>query len=181
MPHEIDRLLDAFFSLKARHLGAQGLPNVFAEPGVSRFLRDACHCKLPNGERLIEIHALESGDELLALFGAIVDKYRFSSMFNTYTLGENARHSPGLILLTHIVNRCGARGVKSFDIGLGRAHYKSFFCREPEPLFDSFLGLTPRGRTAAMAIALAHSAKRQIKQSETLWACVQMIRRLRAR
>ena len=72
-------------------------------------------------------------------------------MFNTYTLGDNARHSPGLILLVHMVNESGARGVRSFDIGVGRAHYKSFFCRESEPLFDTFLPLTPRGRLAAAA------------------------------
>ena len=66
-------------------------------------------------------------------------------MFNTYTLGENARHSPGLVLLTHMVADSAARGLRSFDIGVGRAHYKSFFCREPEPLFDTF----SRSRCAA--------------------------------
>ena len=72
-------------------------------------------------------------------------------MFNTYTLGENARHSPGLILLMHMIGECADRGLRSFDIGVGEAHYKSFFCKEPEPLFDIFLPLTPRGRLAAPA------------------------------
>ena len=144
---DIDRLFDRF--LKRNHMAAQGLRNVFAEPGVADFLRAACHSKLPNGRPLIEIHALEADGELLALFGSLVDGYRSSSMFNTYTFGENARYSPGLILIGHIINDCGARGIQSFDIGVGRAHYKSFFCREPEPLFDTFIGLTARGRIAA--------------------------------
>jgi CelD/BcsL family acetyltransferase involved in cellulose biosynthesis len=177
---EIDRLLGSFFALKASHMAAQGLGNVFAEPGVAKFLRAACHCKLLNGRPLIEIHALEVTDEVLALFGTIIDDYRCSSMFNTYTLGENARHSPGLILLGHMINECGARGVHSFDIGVGRAHYKSFFCREPELLFDTFLALTPRGRLAAAAFAAAFSAKRAIKQNRALWAAVQILRRVRA-
>ncbi len=32
---------------------------------------------------------------MLALFGSIVDEYRFSSMFNTYTQAKMPRHSPG--------------------------------------------------------------------------------------
>jgi CelD/BcsL family acetyltransferase involved in cellulose biosynthesis len=178
---DIDRLLDSFFALKASHMAAQGLGNVFDEPGVAGFLREACHCKLADHRPLIEIHALEGGNEVLALFGAVVDDYRCSSMFNTYTLGNNARHSPGLILLGHMINECGARGVQSFDIGVGRAHYKSVFCRDPVPLFDTFVALTPLGRLATTAFAAAFSAKRAIKQNGALWAAVQTWRRVRAR
>ena len=178
---ETDRLLESFLTLKSRHMAAQGLANVFAEAGVAEFLRAAGHCKLADGRPLIEIHALEGGGEVLALFGATVDDYRFSSMFNTYTLGEHARHSPGLVLLMHMVTECAGRGVRSFDIGVGRAHYNSFFCREPEPLFDTFLPRTPRGRVAALALGLAFATKRLIKQNRTLWAAVQALRRVRAR
>src|SRR5262249_24398977 len=110
----------------------------------------------------------------------VVNAYRFSSMFNTYTRGELARHSPGLILLTHMLTQCASRGLSSFDIGVGRAHYKSFFCREPEPLVDTFLPFTPRGRLAGAAFATAFAAKRAIKQNRTLWAGVLALRRVRA-
>jgi CelD/BcsL family acetyltransferase involved in cellulose biosynthesis len=178
---EIDRLLDAFFTLKSRHMAAQGVPNVFAEPGVADFLRDACHRKLENGAPLIELHALEGGGEVLALFGSIVDDYRFSSMFNTYTLGESGRYSPGLVLLTHMIDDCARRGSRSFDIGVGRAHYKSFFCKEAEPLFDVFLPLTAKGRVFAPALSATFATKRLIKRKPALWAAVQALRRLRAR
>jgi CelD/BcsL family acetyltransferase involved in cellulose biosynthesis len=180
-PADIDRLLDNFFELKANHMAAQGLANVFAEPGVAEFLREACHARLPDQRPLVELHALESTTEVLALVGAIVDDYRCSTMFNTYTLGENTRHSPGLILLVHMIDSCGARGVHTFDIGVGRAHYKSFFCREPEPLYDCFVALTPSGRLAGAAFAAMFSAKRTIKENPTLWAAVQTWRRVRAR
>jgi CelD/BcsL family acetyltransferase involved in cellulose biosynthesis len=178
---EIERLLDSFFSLKASHMAAQGLDNVFADPGIPEFLRSTCHHKLANGRPLIELHALEAMGEVLAIFGTIVDNYRASSMFNTYTLGENARYSPGLILLVHMINEFSARGVKTFDIGVGRAHYKSFFCREPEPLFDTFLALTPRGKVFALLLAGIFSMKRLIKNNRSLWSAVQLMRRLRAR
>jgi CelD/BcsL family acetyltransferase involved in cellulose biosynthesis len=178
---DVDRLLDSFFALKSAHMAAQGVGNVFAEPGVAEFLREASHRNLANGRPLIEIHALEGGGEVLALFGTIVDDYRFSSMFNTYTLSDNSRHSPGLILLTYMVNEAAARGVSSFDIGVGQARYKSFFCREPEPLFDTFLPLSSRGRLAAAAFGATFAAKRVIKQNPTLWSAVQAVRRVRAR
>jgi CelD/BcsL family acetyltransferase involved in cellulose biosynthesis len=177
---DIDRLLDAFFALKAVHMRAQGLTNVFAEPGVTEFVRQASHIKLPEGRPLIELHALEGDGEVLAVFGAVVDPYRFSAMFNTYTLSQHARHSPGLILLQHMIGACAARGARSFDIGVGRAHYKSFFCKEPEPLFDTFLPLTPRGHLAAPAFRATFAAKRIIKSRPALWAAVQFLRRIRA-
>src|SRR5882757_5949866 len=67
---DIDRLLADFFALKSSHMAAQGLNNAFAEEGAAEFLREACHGKFPDGRPLIEIHALEGGGELLALFGA---------------------------------------------------------------------------------------------------------------
>jgi CelD/BcsL family acetyltransferase involved in cellulose biosynthesis len=177
---DIDRLLDAFFALKAVHMRSQGLTNVFAEPGVAAFVRQASHIRLADGRPLIELHALEGDGEVLALYGAVVDPYRFSAMFNTYTLSSHARHSPGLILLQHMIAACAQRGARSFDIGVGRAHYKSFFCKEAEPLFDTFLPLTPRGRLAAPAFRATFAAKRMIKSKPALWAAVQFFRRFRA-
>jgi CelD/BcsL family acetyltransferase involved in cellulose biosynthesis len=178
---DIDRLLADFFALKSSHMAAQGLNNAFAEEGAAEFLREACHGKFPDGRPLIEIHALEGGGELLALFGATADDYRFSSMFNTYTLGENGRHSPGLVLLAHMVRDSAKRGLRSFDLGVGRAEYKSYFCREPQPLVDSFLPLSARGRLAALVFGTTFAARRVIKQNPTLWSAVQTLRRVRAR
>jgi CelD/BcsL family acetyltransferase involved in cellulose biosynthesis len=177
---DIDRLLDAFLALKSVHMAAQGLPNVFGEPGVAEFLREVSHVRLPTGRQLIEIHALEGDGDVLALFGAVADDERFSAMFNTYTLGQNARHSPGLILIRHMLAACVARGLRGFDLGVGRAQYKSFFCKEPEPLFDTFVPLTARGQLAAPIFRLIFAAKRTIKNKPALWGAVLRFRRWRA-
>ncbi len=173
---DVDRLLDAFFPLKAAHMAAQALPNIFAEPGNEDFLRQSCHQGLAAGKLLIEMHALEASGELLALFAGISDGRRFSGMFNTYTLSDHARQSPGLVLLTHIIANLADRSVQSFDLGVGEARYKTFFCKEPEALFDSFLPLTPLGRLAAIAAREGSRMKRQIKQSRALWSLVQTLR-----
>jgi CelD/BcsL family acetyltransferase involved in cellulose biosynthesis len=173
---EVGRLLDAFFELKAAHMTAQALPNIFAEPRHEAFLRDGCHQGLAAGTPLIEIHALEGGGELLALFGGISDGRRFSGMFNTYTLSDNARQSPGLVLLVNVIDNLADRSLQSFDLGVGEATYKTFFCKEPEPLFDSFLPLTPLGRLAAITASAGGHVKRTIKQSRVLWSVVRTFR-----
>jgi CelD/BcsL family acetyltransferase involved in cellulose biosynthesis len=175
-PGEVERLLNAFFPLKAAHMKAQALPNIFGDPCHEAFLRDACHQGLATGNPLIEIHAIEGGGEMLAVFGAINDGRRTSGMFNTYTVSDNARQSPGLVLLVNVIGDLADRGVQAFDLGVGEAKYKTFFCKEPEPLFDSFLPLTPLGRVAAVTARASGHLKRRIKQSGALLRLVHAIR-----
>jgi CelD/BcsL family acetyltransferase involved in cellulose biosynthesis len=174
---DVDRYLDAFFAQKAARLQAHGLSNVFAGPGVEAFIRAVCKVDLASGQPLIEIHVLDSDSEMLALFAGVQNGRRFSSMFNSYTISENARWSPGTILLLHLVADCADRGLQSFDLGLGKADYKALFCKETEVLFDSFVPLTPLGRAAAVAARWTYAIKGRIKNSPRLWPVVQEVRR----
>jgi CelD/BcsL family acetyltransferase involved in cellulose biosynthesis len=70
---EIKRLLDAFFRIKPQRMAEQKLPNVFAEPGVEDFIRNACMTPLAGGGRVIEIHARECDDEVIAIFAGVGD------------------------------------------------------------------------------------------------------------
>jgi CelD/BcsL family acetyltransferase involved in cellulose biosynthesis len=177
-PAEVDRFLDGFFRQKAAKLKAIGVPNVFAEPGIEAFLRASCHCGLASGSPLIELHALEGDGELLALFSGLHDGRRFTSNFNSHTLSEHSRFSPGLILLQHLIARCADRGFEKFDIGPGEAAYKSFFCREFEPIFDSILPLSARGKMAVLPMRAARRLKTEIKRSPLLWPLATVLRGL---
>ena len=42
--------------------------------------------------------------EVIAIFAGVADGHRFSMMFNTYTMSESARYSPGLILMRDIID-----------------------------------------------------------------------------
>ena len=176
-PGEVERLLAQFMALKTAHMTAQGLPNVFAEEGVEAFLRSACHRGLGEGRPPVELHGLEIDGELLALFGVLTDGQSLSVMINTYTLGENARHSPGLILILHLIQACAERGIDRFDLGVGEAAYKSWFCKQPINLFDSFLPLTPLGRLSAIAFEMTNTLKREVKSSSMLWNAYRGLRR----
>jgi CelD/BcsL family acetyltransferase involved in cellulose biosynthesis len=167
-PAEIDRLLAAFFVQKAAHFAERGINNVFADPRVSGFIRTGCHATSACGRPVIELHGIVCDDEVIAVIGGVADAWRFSCMFNSYTTSEAGRHSPGLILLSLIVPRCAARGLAGFDLGPGRAPYKSVFCREAEGLFDSVIAVSWRGRLAAPALRALRAGKRHIK-ANTAW------------
>ncbi|CAL77979.1 conserved hypothetical protein; putative Acyl-CoA N-acyltransferase related protein [Bradyrhizobium sp. ORS 278] len=173
---EIAETLDWFFRTKPIRMAEQKLPNVFAEAGVEAFVRSACMARLPCGHRAIEIHALRCDDEIIAMFAGVADGTRFSMMFNTYTLSENARWSPGLILMRSIIDHYAQRDYRALDLGIGSDGYKRIFCKGDEPIFDSFIDVTARGRAAATAMAAIGRAKHAVKHSPALFRLAQRLR-----
>ncbi len=173
---EIARMLDAFFRVKPLRMAEQKLPNVFAGPGVEDFIRAACMAELADGGHAIDIHALECDDEVIALFAGVADGHRFSMMFNTYTMSDNSRYSPGLILMRNIVDHYAERGYRALDLGIGSDDYKRLFCKDDEPIFDSFIPLTLRGQLAATAMAGVNRAKHLVKHNQTLFQLAQKMR-----
>jgi CelD/BcsL family acetyltransferase involved in cellulose biosynthesis len=160
------RLLDAFFAIKPLRMAEQKIRNVFAEPGTEQFIRSACVGGLAAGNAAIELHGLECDAEVIAIFAGISDGHRYSTMFNTYTMSEAARNSPGLILIRNMIDHHVSRGGTSFDFGVGTDEYKLQFCKDArQPLFDSFFALSAKGLVAAKALSLETSVKRAIKQS----------------
>jgi CelD/BcsL family acetyltransferase involved in cellulose biosynthesis len=165
---DIARLLDWFLRVKPVRMAQQRLPNVFAEPGVADFIRKACLARRPGGGRLIDIHALECDEEIIALYAGVADGQRFSMMFNSYTLSDHSRFSPGLLLIRNIIDHCAARGYRALDLGVGSDSYKQMFCKREEPMFDSFIALSARGRAAAPAMSLATHGKHLVKHNQAL-------------
>ena len=173
---DIQRLLDWFFLVKPRRMAEQKIPNVFAKPGVEDFIRNACMTALDSGARVVDIHALECDDEVLAMFAGVADGVRFSMMFNTYTLSGSSRYSPGLILMRNIIDHYAGLGYRAFDLGIGSDHYKRLFCKSDEPIFDSFVPLSRRGKVAAATMSGVVSAKRLVKQNPALLHMAQRLR-----
>ena len=173
---EVGRLLDWFFQIKPLRMAEQRLPNVFADPGVEDFVRAACLTPLASGGHVIDIHALECDDEVIAIFAGVADGHRFSMMFNTYTMSENSRYSPGLILMRSIVDHHAEAGYRALDLGIGSDDYKRLFCKSDEPIFDSFIPLSLRGKPAAAAMSGLISAKRLVKHNQALFHMAQKLR-----
>jgi CelD/BcsL family acetyltransferase involved in cellulose biosynthesis len=180
-PHEIRRVLDAFFKQKRARMRALGVPDVFAAPSVRHFIEAAATEHIAKRPAPIELYELSVNDIIVATMGGIVGGGRFCAMFNSIAQGRCAIESPGEQLIVNLVRRCCERGLDTFDLGIGEAHYKNLFCGDAEPLFDSYLPLSAGGRLLAIAFAIAASVKRSIKQSQPLWSLALATRRLRAR
>lgn len=179
-PNEIRRVLDAFFKQKSARTRAIGVPDVFAEPGVRRFIEAAANDRLAQGEPVIELYALSVDDIIVATMGGIVGGGRFCAMFNSILPGRFAIESPGEQLIVNLVRQCCERGLDTFDLGIGESRYKNLFCEDAEPLFDNYLPLTSAGSLLALAYRAGSVVKRGIKQQPTLWSMVCGARRLRA-
>jgi CelD/BcsL family acetyltransferase involved in cellulose biosynthesis len=173
---DITRLLDWFFVIKPLRMAEQKLPNVFAEPGVEDFIRGACMTPLADGGHVIDIHALECDDEVIAIFAGVADKSRFSMMFNTYTMSGSSRYSPGLILIRNIIDHYAGRGFRALDLGIGSDDYKRLFCRSDEPIFDCFIPLSLRGKVAVAAMSGVNRAKHVVKHNQALFHMAQRLR-----
>lgn len=165
---DIKRLLDAFFIVKPQRMAAQKLPNVFADAGIEDFIRTACLTPVAGGGYAIDIHALECDSEMIAMYAGVADGHRFSMMFNTYTMSEHAKYSPGQILMREIIDYYASQKYTSLDLGIGSDEYKLLFCKGDEPIFDSYIPLNAKGRMAALAMSFLANAKRFVKQTPTL-------------
>ncbi len=173
---DINRLLDAFFIIKPQRMALSKLPDIFSDEATKAFVRSACLARLPNGERTIELHALECDSELISIFACVADGDRFSTMFNTYTISDSARYSPGLIVLRHMIDHFGERGYSSADFGVGSDEYKLTFCKHDEPIVDAFVPLTARGKFSALGMSSLTHAKRLVKHNPALLQMAQMLR-----
>jgi CelD/BcsL family acetyltransferase involved in cellulose biosynthesis len=174
---DVDRILDWFFKVKPMRMAEQKLPNVFAEPGVEAFIRKACRAPDAGGGRVIDVHVLECDEEVIAMFAGVADGHRFSMMFNTYTMSARSRYSPGLILMRNIVDHYAGKRYRALDLGIGLDDYKRVFCKGDEPIFDSFIALSTRGRVAAPAMSALNRVKRLVKRNRLLLRAAQAARR----
>lgn len=173
---DITRLLDWFFRVKPQRMAEQKLPNVFADPGIEDFIRLACATPLANGHHVIDIHALECDEEVIAIFAGVADGYRFSMMFNTYTMSASSKFSPGLILMRDIIDHYAGQDYRAFDLGIGSDDYKRLFCKDDEPIFDSFIALSQRGKLAAGVMSGLNRTKRLVKHNPALLEMAQKLR-----
>ena len=173
---DVTRLLDWFFRVKPLRMAEQKLPNVFADPGIEDFVRSACTTKLADGGHAIDIHALECDEEVIAIFAGVADGYRFSMMFNTYTMSPNSKYSPGLILMRDIIDHYAAQNYRALDLGIGSDDYKRLFCKNDEPIFDSFIPLSARGKLTAGVMSGVNRTKRLVKHNPALLEMAQKLR-----
>ncbi len=176
-PEEAHQIIDAFFVQKLERFRQKNISSDFESDESREFLVKACLSGLETGSPAVELHALKAGDRIVAVYAGTPHRGRFHAMINSFDPDpEIARTSPGDLLLMSMMEAMCNREYRAFDLGIGEARYKSSWCDRSEPLFDTLLGVTIKGRIFALSESLRLRGKRYIKQNPWAWNAVQKLR-----
>lgn len=171
-PEQTDALLDIFFRQKQQ---------AYALGDSAHVARAQKFYSALAGQGL-ELHVLALDGRPIAILAAALNGSRLHGMFNSFDPDpEIAKSSPGDLLLARVLRDACARGLKTFDLGLGEARYKRMFCGEREAMADVLFAGRAMGALARPILAAALRAKAAIKNDARLWAAIQRQRRRLAR
>ncbi len=178
---DVATVLAIHLQQKAEKLAALGATDATDPAMAQAFLTRLTEVEGDDGP-LLMLHALMSGERIVATFGGLSHHRRFSGLLISYDADPDvARNSPGELLLAAVVADKCREGFTSFDLGVGEARYKETYCPMVEPLFDSFLPITVAGRLFMAGEAIRLKAKRAVKQSPWAWSLAGQARRVMRR
>ena len=176
-PAEAHAALEFFAEQKALRLAEQGLPNVFAEPGVMDFLREMAGRSFGMREPLLQVTHLDVAGKTRAVIGSGVHAGRVNLYILTYIHDDVLPHSPGQVLMyRHIEESCEA-GREIFDFGVGYELYKESWADTRIPLRDGYMAFTALGRAAVGAAWARDGAKGMLRRNEKLWTALKSLRK----
>ena len=177
------RLLDTFLKQKPVRLTAQGLPDVFADPGIRAFLRKLATTRDAGGRPALELHGIElAGGEhagrIIAVAGLTTKDRHVTCQFGSIDEEVAADVSAGELLFYRMIEAASAAGHEVFDFGVGDQLYKRSWCPQRTELLDCYVPLNLKGRLAAPLIAGVIRLKRTIKTSPMLHRIAARVRSL---
>jgi CelD/BcsL family acetyltransferase involved in cellulose biosynthesis len=172
---EVNRLLDAFFTLKSARLKEMGVKDVFRDVDVRNFFKDLFGKGLTTHEH--EVFGLEVGGDIVAVAGCSVRGSQITAEFGGITAADR-QLSPGDILYHKLIEDSCTRGFETFNFGVGDEFYKRRWCDKELWHLDTALPLTLKGSAAALTWRTVASVKRSIKSNQKLFALVKKIRGL---
>ena len=175
----MEAMLDEYLAQKGRQFEAMGVRDAFADAETRKWLL-AMATMPPTSTTPLKLFGLRLDDRYIAIWGVGLDGSLVSGMMTSYFDDARiARTSPGELLLEWLVQRLCAEGRMQFDFGVGEAHYKTLWSDVTIPLFDSYIGVTLKGRLLAGALTARSKLKRKIKQSPRLLAVAKRMQRVR--
>ncbi len=177
---EAEQLVDRFIVWKTERLAAGGIENVFLEPGARDFLLMLASDGLDDGSQAMQMFALMLDDEPIAVFGATVGSGQLCGMVNSIGNGPFLTHSPGDLLIIMMIRAACMKGLKTLDLGVGEARYKTSLCDLHIMLADTWVPMTRRGRMLDFILRRAFWLKGYIKNNPRLWKLASDLRQYKA-
>lgn len=173
----VNWLLGVFFEQKSERLRKHGIHNVFADKGAREMLSTLALSSLGSDQPLLQLFGLEVGGKLRAVFGGGAKDRHFSGYFSSFADDEFAQSSPGEMLLYLLVEELCRNGFASLDLGSGDERYKRSWCDEQQLPFDVIIAASTLGRPFAATEKLFLQARRQIRETPSLWSALRIMRK----
>lgn len=163
-PDGLDDALDAAFALYRRRAQTAYRGPLWLEPRGQAFLRDWAHALAREGR--LDLTFLSAGERPLAFcfgFHNGQDYFHYGVAFDPDP--AVARHSPGTLLLMHILERAFAAGYRRYDFLAGDEPYKREWATGSRMVYAAVMGAgTPVGRAAAAVLAAALRGRQALRQ-----------------
>lgn len=176
-PAEVDVLLAAFFTMKARRFRSMGIRNVFARKEVQAFFRRLYREALEAPSPRFVLHGLEVGGTLRAVTGSSVLGDRMTCDFSSIREAGMASASPGDFLFFEDIREACDAGLAVFDFSVGDEPYKRLWCDIETWQRDVFLPLSGKGRALAFARQRLAAATGALKTNRRVWDLAKRVRR----
>lgn len=140
---QFDLMIEVLIRQKTkRYLETRGIDGL-SRPGYKEFLRSAGCLLYPNGP--VCLFALKVDEVIVATALGFVVGSRFYGLMNSSDTQTWREYSPGHLLMSDIADWCYAKGLTSFDFGLGDETYKLKYCDVSTDLYRVERFLTTRG------------------------------------
>lgn len=172
---EADRLIGAFFEMKAARLSGKGIANVFGSGEVQTFFRLLFQGALDYPEPPFILHGVEVAGTLRAVNGCSVTQESVVCEFGGISEGL-ANASPGYFLDYHSIEHASQEGKAIYDFSVGDEDYKRSWCDLETWQFETLLPLTAKGRVAWACEMARAQAVRFVKSNEPLWSLLKQLR-----
>lgn len=179
---EIRAALETFLNQRNERFRQTGIPGGFADPTGTAFLEalvglgDAQTGLPPQ----LQIWTLRVAGAIRATCLATRFQDTLYAYSNSVAHDRMLKHSPGIVLIRDIVERaCADPQIRHLDLGIGAERYKTDWT-DAEPLADTYLGLTLRGRANAATQSGRIRLKKALRNSRTAWPLIKRLRKLYA-
>jgi CelD/BcsL family acetyltransferase involved in cellulose biosynthesis len=173
---KLNQLLPVFFKHKKARFDTMGIRDVFDEAGARDFIVDLSHRSLKAKHPALIWHQLCLNEEILASYAGGVALKRYSCSLNSLCDNDKARYSPTDILLQNVIEELCQKGFETMDLGIGKARYKDSWC-EQDPLFDSLISTSWKGKLCTMMLMRYSQFKGLIKGNKALWKFAKFLRK----
>jgi CelD/BcsL family acetyltransferase involved in cellulose biosynthesis len=166
------RILETLVAQKSKWFEERGIPNIFANPGVSSFFREL----LKTGPELIHLSELKIGDSSVATNLGLRFNGCYYHILASHDDGPATRFGPGVLHLREIIQFAIREGCSRFDFTIGDEPYKFEWADSRLDLYDHVSGAGILGNLIAYGLTIKGAAKRTIKNTPALWKAASFVR-----